>query len=440
MLSSLLSFIMTVAVLAAAIWCTDKLAAYFGVRLDRRALIFCAGAALAVNFASLSISSYLTSNHYLLITGLVLAAGAAATWFSHRLSATTAEQAEAVPEAAAPLALETQELPFSTAMVNAEADLARAEEAEYTPETKPEELSPAEAVSRQLEAELAARRAEREQQLEADPFAGVINKSEDGTFTAIELPESDYIPEPPGADTAPEAEPVFAAEAGPAFDEAPAEGTAVEEPEETTIGKPEEQAAEEPEEQPVEEVEALLSKEVGTDTGTGPAEAEEADTGAEEAAADNEPKSAEPAADLPEEDPVDYDTIDKIKRLDDFLDYAAKQKASWNFRNAAYAYERALSLYHEDSYAPFIIIDMANINKSLGRYHKAIAIYELAFTLRPVRDSNSMREDFVKTLSYLEAVDYILTKHGKPELPYSEIPSGWLAEIELDYNRRRRLN
>lgn len=141
-----------------------------------------------------------------------------------------------------------------------------------------------------------------------------------------------------------------------------------------------------------------------------------------------------------DEEYLDIAAVKKLSTLDEYLDYAQQMKDAFLYKNASFAYEQALAKYYEDDYAPYIVIDMANINKTIGEYKKAIAVYELAFTLKSVRNSADIREDFIKALSYLEAVEYVLTKHGYPNLPYAEIPPECLSEIEGEFRRRQRLN
>ena len=60
-------------------------ARFFGLQVDRRALVLCAFMAVGVNFASIFLSNVLTLDHLLVIIGLVLLAAALVTIFNEYL-------------------------------------------------------------------------------------------------------------------------------------------------------------------------------------------------------------------------------------------------------------------------------------------------------------------------------------------------------------------
>ncbi len=277
------------------------------------------------------------------------------------------------------------------------------------------------------------------------------------------------------------AEPEALVEEEPVAAEAPeAEKSVVEEPVaeesgETMAAEPEAVAEEEPvaaeepasEESVAEEPMAGESSEVTAAEPEAPAEGEpvaaEAPV-AEEAAADEEPTAEEPAAgeataeesaaaEGPErEEPAPpicaaveiseteraaaLDEIKDFTTLDEFLDFAYDRKSRHQFGPAIVAYEKALAGYQDDSYAPFIVIELGNIYKENGAYSEAIGVYRRALKLPVIQGQSGIEADFSRNIDYLDTVSHILARHDAPNLPFNRIPSGYLEEIESAFADR----
>lgn len=71
--------------------------------------------------------------------------------------------------------------------------------------------------------------------------------------------------------------------------------------------------------------------------------------------------------------------LTKLNSLDAPLDYVYEQKNRHAYENSIFAFKQALERYEEDDYAPFIIIEMANLYKNTGFYDEAIIVYNRAF-------------------------------------------------------------
>lgn len=126
----------------------------------------------------------------------------------------------------------------------------------------------------------------------------------------------------------------------------------------------------------------------------------------------------------------------KLGSLDDLLDYAFEQKNQHNYSNAIFAYKQALTRYHSDSYAPFIVIDMGNIYKNSGAYEDAVHVYQNALTLPAVAGSADTYEEFSKNADYLRMVQLVLARHNSPRITFDEIPEDWQQEIETLVQKR----
>lgn len=78
-------FLVTFAIMAVSILLIYRVTRFFGLQVERWALILCAVMAVGVNFASIVLSSILTLDHLLVIIGLVLIAAALVTVFNEYL-------------------------------------------------------------------------------------------------------------------------------------------------------------------------------------------------------------------------------------------------------------------------------------------------------------------------------------------------------------------
>jgi len=129
--------------------------------------------------------------------------------------------------------------------------------------------------------------------------------------------------------------------------------------------------------------------------------------------------------------------LSKLGSLDDILDYAYEQKLRHNYSNSLFAYKQALIKYFDDDYAPFIVIEMGNIYKSIGFYEEAISAYKRAFNLPAVVSNGAIQDKFKKNMDYLYTVKYILRKHNAMKTPFEKIPRPYIREIEFTLQNRR---
>ena len=65
-----------------------------------------------------------------------------------------------------------------------------------------------------------------------------------------------------------------------------------------------------------------------------------------------------------------------------------------------------------------------------GAYDVAADTYRDALSLSVIQGQNGIVDEFKKNIAYLEAVLHITSRHDSPEIPFSQIPPDWLAEIE----------
>ena len=123
--------------------------------------------------------------------------------------------------------------------------------------------------------------------------------------------------------------------------------------------------------------------------------------------------------------------------MDDLLDFAYEQNLAENHDTALYAYKEALERYSEDSYAPFIAIEMINICKSIGAYAEAIDGYKNAMLLPSVKDNPQMQKEFKNGIIYIECIIEILGDKNMPDTPLGNIPPQIMKEIELIFAIRK---
>ena len=125
-----------------------------------------------------------------------------------------------------------------------------------------------------------------------------------------------------------------------------------------------------------------------------------------------------------------FELPEDLSTLDDYLDYAYEEKDTGNTAVAAAAYQKAIESFPNDPYLPFLVIELGNLYKEAGAYDVAVSTYRDALSLPVIQGQNGIVDEFKKTIAYLEAVSHITNRHGAPDIPFSQIPPDWLAEIE----------
>lgn len=163
--------------------------------------------------------------------------------------------------------------------------------------------------------------------------------------------------------------------------------------------------------------------------------AEDADEALEEAEAEAETaEEAEPDDELDSE--LD-DILSSMTTMDQLLDFAFEQGMQKQHQVALAAYQTALERYRSDSYAPFIVVSIANIHKELGNYDAAIDSIRSAMDIPAMLESSSIRQQFEDTMSYLVITRGVLQTAGLGAISFKEIPKKYMSQIESIYNSRK---
>ncbi len=376
----------TAGIIAVCILAIQKIARLFSIELTRQSLVLCGVLAFIVNFCSISMSSYLTTTHFLLLGGLIIIASASATFYNRFLLS----KKKTIPDS------------FVLPDEYNEANL------EDEPTAEPELKAETEPIARAKESPQPA-----SAPIPEPVFSQPIY--DDPQEPAFQEPHFDDIPEPEY--TGITIDDILTSE--------PAEETVETAAEEESVSF---EASASYEEEPVSLEEAAASNE--SEQGLFSAEEEKP----EDYSGSPEPIKAE------EEEQIDWDEIAGavafMDTLDEILDYAFEQRNQQHFQAALYAYGQAMVRYENDDYAPFIVIEMINICKQTGAYSDAIASYRRAMELPMVASSPSMLQDFQRNLDYITIVNQVLISHNEKGMPFGMIPAEYMAEIESEFQKK----
>ncbi|SFT77503.1 colicin import membrane protein [Selenomonas sp. GACV-9] len=126
--------------------------------------------------------------------------------------------------------------------------------------------------------------------------------------------------------------------------------------------------------------------------------------------------------------------ITALDSLDSILDYAYDKAAS-EPDAAIYAYQQAIDRYKEDSYTPFLVIELGNLYKEQAAYTEAIQSYQQALSLPIIASNDDMKQEFIKNTRYLTIVQDILSKHHALSTPFPDIPADVMQEIETEFQQ-----
>ena len=130
-------------------------------------------------------------------------------------------------------------------------------------------------------------------------------------------------------------------------------------------------------------------------------------------------------------------TLAAMTTMEQLLDFAFEHNMQKDQPVALTAYMEALARYREDSYAPFIVVSIANIHKELGNYQAAIDSIQSAMDLPALLESASIRKQFEDTRLYLAATQKVLHKAGLGNISFKDIPKEYMSQIESIYNSRK---
>lgn len=376
----------TAGIIAVCILAIQKIARLFSIELTRQSLVLCGVLAFIVNFCSISMSSYLTTTHFLLLGGLIIIASASATFYNRFLLS----KKKTIPDS------------FVLPDEYNEANL------EDEPTAEPELKAETEPIARAKESPQPA-----SAPIPEPVFSQPIY--DEPQEPAFQEPHFDDIPEPEY--TGITIDDILTSE--------PAEETVETAAEDESVSF---EASASYEEEPVSLEEAATYN-----------ESEQGLFSAEEEKPEDYSWSPEPIK-VEEEEQIDWDEIAGavafMDTLDEILDYAFEQRNQQHFQAALYAYGQAMVRYENDDYAPFIVIEMINICKQTGAYSDAIASYRRAMELPMVASSPSMLQDFQRNLDYITIVNQVLISHNEKGMPFGMIPAEYMAEIESEFQKK----
>ena len=409
-----------------------KLSSHFNLEINPQALAFCGIASLAVNFSAIKMSSYLSPSHYILLAGLILLASSAATYYNQYLihhhtavpKATPSPiiMADTIPadEAEAPDTLDNAEI-----IENAEPaeDIELTENIEHTDDVEQvEDIEHTEAL-----------------ETIPDDTENTVNDVADNTDNIIE--------ETSEADTEAEESSEEAAEDIAESVEEDIEETISETPEEketNVLNNVSEDIADTNDTVEIVNVTSDTAEAVD-DTTEITDDVSEADETVETTEVIETTETIEAIETIEENktyvriipSPEVIAEVASKNNMDDLLDFAYEQNLAENHDTALYAYKEALERYSEDSYAPFIAIEMINICKSIGAYAEAIDGYKNAMLLPSVKDNPQMQKEFKNGIIYIECIIEISGDKNMPDTPLGNIPPHIMKEIELIFAIRK---
>ena len=115
--------------------------------------------------------------------------------------------------------------------------------------------------------------------------------------------------------------------------------------------------------------------------------------------------------------------------LDALLDiaYVSAEPAP---ERAVAAYRKALARYPQDSYMPYLIIELSTLYKRLGNYDEALHLFDEALALPIIAKNAVMVQEFRHSRRTLHAVSDMLRARGTPALPFGEVPEDVLAAAD----------
>ena len=419
-----------------------KLSSHFNLEINPQALAFCGIASLAVNFSAIKMSSYLSPSHYILLAGLILLASSAATYYNQYLihhhtavpKATPSPiiMADTIPadEAEAPDTLDNAEI-----IENAEPaeDIELTENIEHTDDVEQvEDIEHTEAL-----------------ETIPDDTENTVNDVADNTDNIIEeTSEADTEAEESSEETAEDIAESVEEDIEETISETP------EEKETDVLNNVSEDIADTNDTVEIVNVTSDTAEAVDDTTEITDDVIDTIEITDDVSAADETVETTEviettetiEAIETIEENktyvhiipsPEVIAEVASKNNMDDLLDFAYEQNLAENHDTALYAYKEALERYSEDSYAPFIAIEMINICKSIGAYAEAIDGYKNAMLLPSVKDNPQMQKEFKNGIIYIECIIEILGDKNMPDTPLGNIPPQIMKEIELIFAIRK---
>ena len=138
------------------------------------------------------------------------------------------------------------------------------------------------------------------------------------------------------------------------------------------------------------------------------------------------PSAAVVAATPPAKSPPTEHLPDGLDALLDIA-YASAEPAP---ERAVAAYRKALARYPQDSYMPYLVIELSTLYKRLGNYDAALRLFDEALALPIIAKNAVMVQEFRRSRRTLHAVSDMLRARGTPALPFGEVPEDVLAAAD----------
>lgn len=437
-----LFFVITAAIMAVSILVIYKLSEVFGCDLSLSSLVICGVAALLINFSVITFTPFLTRSYYYTLGGMIAFAALGTTCYNKYLlyrrrqpalagaAMTSQELTDEVMEPLAPVAAAEPEIAAVEAVKPAPLELEPVIE-----EKKELDNPPLTELPEPIAAIVADLAREDAPEILAEPSA-VEPQADDETETEAAAPAEaqDAQGEIEPADILAAQAPVLpiGTDAEPEFEDEPAPAEPI--PELMALSAAIEAAAPENGVQPAAEATTEYEAE---DIAPELLTAEDAanNTTVEAEAAVEPEEELEPVAEpMPESF---AQQLAAMKTLDHLLDYAFERNSHNRKQQAIWAYEAALERYGDDAYAPFVVIEMVNIHKSLGHYQAAISCLSTAMELPAVAANPGMQQQFQDNLLYLSAVKQVLAESHQKNLPLNQISKDSMLEIESLYKQSK---
>ena len=409
-----------------------KIARRLGGYLSLSALVMCGVSALIINFLAIRVNPFLTKTYYYILGTMILFAATGTTCYNRYLlyrhnkplgegashaGTASAEESDELLASATGTAPAGELMPDSVSIEPEAAEPLLEPEPETTPTAAADEDDVVSEPDTSIEPKAASMPAPAKEDALDDAVQGIASDQqaavpEISTDAAASENENDLeskdLPnieaEPNGSLDEPAIETQDLLDIEPAAGDSEAKPAAKTQDLSNVESKAVDSEAEHDKETPaLPDTESTVA-EAGHASGTEPLPKSKADS---DSAVSMEENAVEPE---PESKPTDKpkpDTLalpDGLDSMDALLDFAFAQTGAEAYDMALLAYSTALKQYHNDAYAPFIVIDMVNLYKSQGRYREAIACVHDAMDIPAIQESPAYQQNFQNYLAQLESI------------------------------------
>jgi tetratricopeptide (TPR) repeat protein len=129
----------------------------------------------------------------------------------------------------------------------------------------------------------------------------------------------------------------------------------------------------------------------------------------------------------------------ETEELDDLIDHAFICKETQDYNKAYKVFKKALVLYPNSEAAPFLVVEIGNILKNKGDYDEAIQIFSEGRNLSQTKHDEMMEQEFISTIAYLRITKNILLQNRLGNIPFLEIPTQILNQIDEEFREWRNV-